>query len=138
MEGGGQVEGVGGGPGPCVGDGVLPCCDEEVDGDGVFEQVGDFPVGVRGVWGAEGDFRAGAQVGDVDRGRGEAGGGVLREGLEDGGEFVRAALEALAFLDGVFNELGADGEEEADGEGGAAVRGAAVFDESGGSGVVGG
>lgn len=62
----------------------------------------------------------------------------MGDGFEDSGEAVRAAFEGLAFFDGVFDELCAHGEEEADCERGAAVCGTAVVDEGGGAGVVGG
>ena len=90
-------------PGPVRRDGLRPGGYEEVDGDGVFEEVDDFFIGGWGARGREGGFGAGAEVGDVDCGGGEAGGGILGEIFEDGGEFVGAAFEGLAYFDGVLD-----------------------------------
>lgn len=127
---GGEVEGGGRGGVPVRGHGVGPSGDEEVDADGVFEEVGDFLVGGEGAGEEECGLGTGAEVGDVDRCRCEAGGGVLWEGLEHGAQAVGAAFERCAFLDSVLYELGAYGEEKAGSERGFTILCASVHDYS--------
>ena len=74
----GVVEARGGEVLPFRREGFRPGGHEEVDADGVFEEVVDFAFGFGVAGEEEGRFGAGAEVGDVDSGGGEAGGGVLR------------------------------------------------------------
>lgn len=126
-----QVETVGWDPRPVFWQALLPGCHEEVDGDCIFEDVIDFYFGSGRAREAKSILGARAKVGNVDCGGGEAGGGILGEGLEDGREAVRAAVERSAFFDGVFDELSADCEEETNCQGRFAISSATVFDESG-------